>query len=73
VEEDYQGRGIATRLLQHLVRIAREKGISRFEADVLAENAPMPKVFRYSGLPMAQSEEEGIVRVTLFLSDGAQQ
>lgn len=71
VEEDYQGRGIATRLLQHLVGIAREKGISRFEADVLAENTPMLKVFRHSGLPMTQEEEEGIVHVTLLLSDGA--
>src|SRR5215218_1398587 len=27
VEEDYQGQGIATRILNHLVRIAREKGV----------------------------------------------
>ena len=73
VEEDYQGRGIAPRLLQHLVRIAREKGISRFEAELLAENTPMLKVFRHSGLPMTQIEENGIVHVTLFLSDGAGQ
>jgi RimJ/RimL family protein N-acetyltransferase len=73
VEEDYQGRGIATCLLQRLVRIAREKGISRFEADVLAENAPMLKVFRHSGLPVTESEEDGILHVTLFLSDGAEQ
>lgn len=67
VEEDYQGRGIAGRLLEHLARIAREKGISRFEADVLAENTPMLKVLRHSGLPMTESAEDGVVHVTLTL------
>jgi GNAT superfamily N-acetyltransferase len=69
VEEDYQGRGIAGRLLEHLARIAREKGIARFEADVLAENTPMLKVLRHSGLPMIESEQDGVVHVTLTLGD----
>lgn len=69
VEEDYQGRGIAGRLLEHLARIAREKGISRFEADVLAENTPMLKALRHSGLPMTESEQDGVVHVTLTLGD----
>ena len=38
VEEDFQGRGIASRILRHLIHIAREKGVSQFEAEVLAEN-----------------------------------
>ena len=70
VEDEYQGRGIASRLLQHLVRIAREKGISRFEADVLGENLSMLKVFRHSGLPITESKEGSIVHVTLTLGDG---
>src|SRR5438270_11013725 len=32
VEEDYQGKGVAGRLIRHLVGIARECGIARFEA-----------------------------------------
>jgi RimJ/RimL family protein N-acetyltransferase len=67
VEEDYQGRGLAGRLLERLARIAREKGVSRFEADVLAENTPMLKVLRHSGLPMTESEQDGVVHVTLTL------
>ena len=38
VEEDWQGRGIASRLLRHLIRIARERGKVQFEAEVLKEN-----------------------------------
>ena len=70
VEDEYQGRGIASRLLRHLVHIAREKGISRFEADVLGENLSMLKVFRHSGLPITESAEGSIVHVTLTLGDG---
>ena len=53
-EEDYQGRGTARLVLQHLVRIARENGVSRFVADVLAGNQAMLAVFCRSGLPMQQ-------------------
>jgi GNAT superfamily N-acetyltransferase len=66
-EENYQGRGIARLLLQHLVRIARENGVSRFEASVLAGNQPMVTVFRRSGLPIQQRSEDGVLYVTLLL------
>jgi RimJ/RimL family protein N-acetyltransferase len=69
VEEDFQGRGIATRLLRRLVQIARDQGISRFEADVLPENEPMLRVFRRSGLPIKESEEYGAIHPTLALGD----
>jgi RimJ/RimL family protein N-acetyltransferase len=69
VEEDFQGRGIATRLLRRLVQIARDQGISRFEADVLTENEPMLRVFRRSGLPVEESEEDGAIHLTLALGD----
>jgi RimJ/RimL family protein N-acetyltransferase len=73
IEEDFQGRGIATRLLRRLVRIAREQGISQFEADVLAENRPMLRVFRSSGLPVDESEADGVVHLTLSLDDSLRQ
>ena len=66
-EEDYQGRGIARLLLRHLVRIARENGVLRLEADVLAGNQPMLTVFRRSGLPMGQRSDGGVIHVTLSL------
>jgi len=67
VEEDFQGRGIATRLLQQIARIARASGVSQLEADVLSENTPMLSVLRHSGLSMRESESGGVVHATLFL------
>ena len=71
VEEDYQGRGIATRLLRRLIHLAREHGISRFEAHVLAGNGPMLSVLCHSGLPVTEREKDGIVTVTLALNGNA--
>ncbi|HSD42827.1 MAG TPA: GNAT family N-acetyltransferase [Burkholderiales bacterium] len=68
VEEDFQGRGIATRLLGGLIQLARASGISRFEAHVLAGNGPMLSVLRHSGLPATEREKDGIVTVTLALN-----
>jgi RimJ/RimL family protein N-acetyltransferase len=71
VEEDYQGCGLAGALLQQLTHIALDGGVTRFEAYVLADNAAMLKVFRRSGLPLTESESEGIAHVTLVLEPEA--
>jgi GNAT superfamily N-acetyltransferase len=71
VAEAWQGRGIASRLLRHLARIARDQGVSQFEAYVLNENAPMLAVFRHSGLPMTTRDAEGVLHVTLLLDSPA--
>ena len=67
VADDYAGRGIGGRLLHHLSLIARENGMTKFEADVLEDNAAMLAVFRDSGLPMTTTDADGITHVTLTL------
>ncbi|MGJ7512605.1 N-acetyltransferase family protein [Variovorax sp. GT1P44] len=67
VEEDYQGQGLAGRLLTALADIARRHGIERFTADVLSHNAAMLAVFRRSGLPMRSHREGGVTHVELDL------
>ncbi|HZT55074.1 MAG TPA: GNAT family protein [Burkholderiaceae bacterium] len=68
VEEDFHGQGISGKLLAVLTTIARADGIDRFEAEVLARNAPMLHVFERSGLPMQhEPAEDGVVRVSLSL------
>ena len=71
VTETWQGRGIASRLLHHLVGLARGQGVGEFEAYVLEENSPMLAVFRRSGLPMSTRFAEGVLHVTLVLDSPA--
>ncbi len=67
VEEDFQGRGLAGRMLDRLAALARTNGIARFEAIVLDTNRPMLRVFERSGLPATTSRRDGDVVVTLDL------
>jgi RimJ/RimL family protein N-acetyltransferase len=69
IEEDYQGQGLARRLLAAMAAIARRHGVTRFEAVVLAENAPMLAVFRRSGLPLHQRRESGEIHLELDLAE----
>lgn len=45
VDEVYKGRGIGTYLFKMLVRLAKERGLQGFTADVLQSNKAMLKVF----------------------------
>ena len=64
----YRGLGVASLLLRHLVKLARETGLSAFGADVLAENEAMLNVFRSSGLPMTQHRDGSTLHITLSLA-----
>ena len=69
VEEDYQGQGIASRLLHRLASIARRNGVICFEAEVLAENKAMLAVFNRSGLSPRQKFEDGTIHVAMPLAE----
>ena len=64
----HHGRGVASLILKHLVLIGREQGLSRLEADVLAQNRAMLAVLERSGLPLEQQQESNIVHVRLCLT-----
>ena len=68
IEEDYQRQGLASQLMAALTGLARRHGIARFEADVLAGNAPMLTVFQRCGLPMRRRSEGGVVHVVMDLA-----
>ena len=70
VDEDYQGKGIATFLLKMLVRIAKEKGMEGFKADVLASNKSMLKVFESAGdEPIQAVMDGGVYELTIPFSE----
>jgi acyl-CoA synthetase (NDP forming)/GNAT superfamily N-acetyltransferase len=69
VDDAHQGKGIATLLLEHLAAIARSNGISRFTAEVLADNRPMLSVFSRAGWPVERRFESGVVDLDFPLED----
>ena len=68
VVDKYQGQGIGTTLMRHLVAIARRAGLRELVADVLPDNRQMLKVFQKCSLPMSTRRELGSVHITLQLS-----
>ncbi len=70
IHQDWQNRGIGTFLLRYLVRIAKEKNIRGFTADVLARNTPMMKVFSKTGHPMKTHLESGVYEIEILFSHG---
>ena len=65
VDEEYQGKGIASFLFELLIRIAREEGIKGFTADVLATNKSMLKVFEKAPFPVQTVLSRGIYELNI--------
>ena len=65
VDESYQGLGIATHMYRMLIRLAKERGVQGFTADVLFSNLGMMKVFRKGDLPIKAELEEGIYHLLI--------
>ncbi|ANZ34963.1 GNAT family N-acetyltransferase [Lentzea guizhouensis] len=63
VEDAHQGRGLGSILLEHLAAAGREVGLVRFEAEVLAENGQMVRVFRDAGYQVSRAFEEGVLHL----------
>ncbi|HEX9066442.1 MAG TPA: GNAT family N-acetyltransferase [Streptosporangiaceae bacterium] len=67
VVDHMHGRGIATLLLDHLVSIARLRGLRAFTAETLADNVAMLRVFANAGLAAKRQMSEGVVETTFPL------
>ncbi len=67
IEDAHQGRGLGTVFLEHIAAAARERGISRFVADVLPANQRMLRVFRDAGYVVDQGFEDGVARLSFDL------
>jgi len=67
VQDAHQGRGVASALLEHIAAVARERGVSRFAAEVLPANTKMIKVFTDAGYTQKRSFEDGVVHLEFDL------
>lgn len=63
VEDKHQGRGIGQLLLEHLAQAGRERGVERFVAEVLPDNARMIQTFRDAGYRVASEYDEGVLQL----------
>ncbi|MCK4512573.1 GNAT family N-acetyltransferase [bacterium] len=66
VADEYQGRGIGTALLDHLVRIARTQGIRTFKGRLFASNSKMFNILENSGFSLKNVSESGGIVHTEF-------
>lgn len=62
ITDDWQGVGLASRLMKELIRDARARGLTRMDGYVLASNRPMLELARRLGFSVGPSEEGPSVR-----------
>jgi RimJ/RimL family protein N-acetyltransferase len=67
VADSWQNRGVATALLARLAERAREEGVRRFSAEILADNRPMLELIEELGDVTARRLDQGSVEVELEL------
>lgn len=67
VVDAWQGRGIGSLLMRHLIEIARAAGLHELTAEVLAENVQMLSVFNKFGFKPAARRDPQTVHLVLAL------
>ncbi|HQL83735.1 MAG TPA: GNAT family N-acetyltransferase, partial [Spirochaetota bacterium] len=70
VQDDYQGKGIGTELLDYITLLAKNEGLQGFTADVLGENRPMQALFDKMGYHVEKKIEDGVYEYTITFGAG---
>ena len=70
VADDMHRRGVGTLLLEHLVSLARSRGVRTFVAETLSANALMMQVFADAGLGGRRALADGVYEVSFPLPVG---
>ena len=69
VNESDQGQGIGTALMKKLIRVARERGVRGFTAEMLAENTRMFALLEDLGVGKTTRFERGVAVVEFSLDE----
>lgn len=65
VVDAWQGRGVGSSLMRHLVNIAKNAGLQELTAEVLPENAAMIKVFGKFGFRSVSGRDPQVAHLVL--------
>jgi acyl-CoA synthetase (NDP forming)/RimJ/RimL family protein N-acetyltransferase len=68
VADDFRGRGAGTRMLEQLAAIAADRGINRFDAEVMSTNGAMLGVFEGAGFAVRRRSWLGELTVSLEIT-----
>jgi acyl-CoA synthetase (NDP forming)/GNAT superfamily N-acetyltransferase len=71
VADDMHGRGIATLLLEHLVSLARARGVKDFTAEVLPDNSAVLRVLADAGLAVRRRYGNGMLELSIPIPQNA--
>lgn len=71
VDEGYQGLGLASYLYDMLIRLARERCLKGFSAEVIATNKAMMRVFEKGDLPLKAQLKDGVYRLKIPFGTGS--
>ena len=72
IRDDYQGRGLGSVFLEHLAAAGRDRGITRFVAEVLPSNRRMINTFKEAGYTVTQRYEDDVLAISFAIASTEQ-
>lgn len=69
IQDDFQNRAVGTALFNHLIRVAKMKGVKGFIGYVLDSNTRAYRLMTKSGYPIETKWEDGVYTLTMRFAD----
>jgi GNAT superfamily N-acetyltransferase len=70
VQDEFQNKGAGGVLFNHLIKVAKMKGIKGFVGYVLDSNTRAYRLMTRTGLPIETKWEDGVYTLTMRFKDG---
>ncbi|MDD2859160.1 MAG: GNAT family N-acetyltransferase, partial [Candidatus Nanopelagicales bacterium] len=72
IRDEYQGKGLGSVFLEHLAAAGRDRGITRFIAEVLPSNRRMINTFKEAGYTVSQRYEDDVLAISFAIESTEQ-